>query len=114
MAGWFSGFVFTFTVAAFRFLSRVLLSCIPAWGVVSLCLSGSTLAEASSGTGFASVGGRVFLTYCAGCHGFDGFADYPPAPSFSMGERLEKDDRMLLQSILNGKGGCPRGKTSCR
>jgi len=52
-------------------------------------------------------GADVFLTYCAGCHGFDGHAAYEHAPSFSMGERLEKDDRELLQSVLNGKNAMP-------
>ena len=70
-------------------------------------MSGSILAGPGFGTGPLPDGGRVFLTYCAGCHGFDGFAFYPPAPSFSMGERLEKDDYTLLQSVLNGMGGMP-------
>lgn len=52
-------------------------------------------------------GADVFLTFCAGCHGIDGFAAYPAAPSFSMGDRLHKDDGTLLQSILNGKGAMP-------
>lgn len=52
-------------------------------------------------------GARVFLTYCAGCHGFDGFAAYRSAPSFSMGDRLQKSDAELLQSVLRGKGAMP-------
>jgi len=52
-------------------------------------------------------GADIFLTYCAGCHGFDGLAAYEPAPSFSMGERLEKDDRELLQSVLKGRNAMP-------
>lgn len=52
-------------------------------------------------------GADTFLTFCAGCHGFDGFAEYPPAPSFAMGDRLQKDDGTLLQSVLRGKGGMP-------
>ena len=52
-------------------------------------------------------GARTFMMFCAGCHGMDGFADYEHAPSFSMGERLEKDDRELLQSVLNGTGSMP-------
>ena len=50
---------------------------------------------------------KTFLTYCAGCHGQDGFAAYEHAPSFSMGERLKQDDRELLQSVLNGKNNMP-------
>ncbi|MDH5513906.1 MAG: cytochrome c [Gammaproteobacteria bacterium] len=52
-------------------------------------------------------GASVFLTYCAGCHGFDGFAAYRSAPSFSMGDRLQKSDTELLQSVLRGKGAMP-------
>ena len=52
-------------------------------------------------------GARTFLTFCAGCHGMDGFAAYEHAPSFSMGERLQKDDRELLQSVLKGTGNMP-------
>ncbi len=55
-------------------------------------------------------GAATFLRYCAGCHGFDGFAAYEHAPSFSMGERLQKDDRELLQSVLNGKKNMPPWK----
>ena len=52
-------------------------------------------------------GRKVFLTFCAGCHGFDGLASYPPAPSFSMGERLHKSDSELLKTILEGKNQMP-------
>jgi len=52
-------------------------------------------------------GAKTFLKYCAGCHGFDGEANYEYAPSFSLGDRLQKDDRELLQSVLNGKNNMP-------
>lgn len=52
-------------------------------------------------------GARVFLTFCAGCHGVDGFAAYSAAPSFSMGDRLDKSDDSLLQSMLEGMGAMP-------
>jgi cytochrome c5 len=52
-------------------------------------------------------GARIFLTYCAGCHGFEGLASYPPAPSFSRGDRLHKNDNTLLQSVLQGKNAMP-------
>lgn len=54
-----------------------------------------------------SDGATIFMKYCAGCHGFDGRAVYEHAPSFSMGDRLEKDDRELLQSVLNGMNNMP-------
>lgn len=52
-------------------------------------------------------GSDVYLTFCAGCHGFEGIAAYPPAPSFALGERLHKSDDTLLQSVLSGKNGMP-------
>jgi len=52
-------------------------------------------------------GSEIFLKYCAGCHGFDGLAEYPHAPSFAMGERLHKSDHELLQSVADGKHGMP-------
>ncbi len=52
-------------------------------------------------------GRQVFLVYCAGCHGFNGFAAYPPAPSFSMQERMHKSDLTLLQTILKGRNAMP-------
>lgn len=52
-------------------------------------------------------GEATFLKFCAGCHGFDGKANYEHSPSFSIGERLQKDDRELLQSVLNGKNNMP-------
>ena len=55
----------------------------------------------------AKRGEAVFLKFCAGCHGFDGKANYKHAPSFSLGDRLQKDDRELLQSVLNGKNNMP-------
>lgn len=106
MAGWFTGFIFPLTGPVPR-SARRFLSCITALLVVAPGIPGSTPAQTGPGVALPPDGGRVFLTYCAGCHGFDGFAFYPPAPSFSMGERLDKDDFTLLQSVLNGKGSMP-------
>lgn len=61
-------------------------------------------------TAQAITGSDVFLKYCAGCHGFDGFAVYELAPSFSMGERLHKSDEELLRSVLAGKHAMPHWK----
>ncbi len=55
----------------------------------------------------AQDGADIFLKYCAGCHGFDGLAEYELAPSFSMGDRLQKSDWELLQSVMQGKHGMP-------
>lgn len=64
-------------------------------------------AYAADASAVTMTGSDVFLKYCAGCHGFDGFAEYEHAPSFSMGERLHKSDDELLQSILAGKHAMP-------
>jgi len=56
---------------------------------------------------FNHAGKRVFTTFCAGCHGFDGLAVYPGAPSFSMGERIQRNDKDLKSSVVNGKNMMP-------
>jgi mono/diheme cytochrome c family protein len=50
------------------------------------------------------IGETIFVTLCAGCHGFDGHAPYSGAPSFALGERLNQSNSVLADSILNGKG----------
>jgi mono/diheme cytochrome c family protein len=63
-------------------------------------------------SGKIDIGEKIYLTFCAGCHGFNGVASYPNAPSFMSGERLLKDDATLMDSIINGKGNMPEwGKT---
>ena len=73
--------------------------------VFFLSYQANTLAE--NGAGQALAGSDIFLKYCAGCHGFDGFAEYEHAPSFSMGDRLQKSDGELLHSVLAGKHAMP-------
>ena len=72
-----------------------------------LCISYQANVLAEDETAQAITGSEVFLKYCAGCHGFDGFAVYEQAPSFSMGERLHKSDEELLRSVLAGKHAMP-------
>lgn len=52
-------------------------------------------------------GQETFETFCAGCHGANGIAEYSESPSFALGERLEKDPEALLQSVLRGHGEMP-------
>lgn len=52
-------------------------------------------------------GREVFVTFCSGCHGADGVAAYPLAPSFAFGDRMEKSDRDLIESILWGHEDMP-------
>jgi mono/diheme cytochrome c family protein len=54
------------------------------------------------------VGRDVFLLFCAGCHGSGGIAEYGLAPSFALGERMEKETDELLRTVLNGHGSMPR------
>ena len=45
------------------------------------------------------LGKTVYTAYCAGCHGFDGHSSFNHAPSFALGENLQKSDAQLLTSI---------------
>jgi cytochrome c5 len=72
-----------------------------------LCIFYQANVLAEDKTAQAITGSEVFLRYCAGCHGFDGFAVYEQAPSFSMGDRLHKSDEELLRSVLAGKHAMP-------
>lgn len=53
------------------------------------------------------VGGELFEENCAGCHGEDGMPLLPGTPDFSKGERLEKTDDELLESIGSGLNVMP-------
>ena len=70
--------------------------------------------DAASGGGQDLSGANVYLRFCAGCHGFDGYAEYPFAPSFAAGERLYKSDDELLHSVFGGRHAMPywQGKLS--
>ena len=50
---------------------------------------------------------EVFGTFCAGCHGRLGLAAHPDAPSFALGERMEKRNEELLTTIHDGHGQMP-------
>lgn len=56
----------------------------------------------SSGAIYADSGQELYEMNCSACHGVDGVAVLPGAPSFSKGETMEKDDVQLLASISNG------------
>ena len=58
-------------------------------------------------SGKLDIGEKIYLTFCAGCHGFNGFTQYANSPSFALGERLLKDNATLMNSIINGKGDMP-------
>jgi len=52
-------------------------------------------------------GKRIYLTFCAGCHGFSGMRFFSYAPSFAIGERMTASTDELMQTILQGKGLMP-------
>ena len=52
-------------------------------------------------------GKEIFHERCAVCHGADGNAMLPGAPSFAAGERLDKSDEELLKTIRHGKDMMP-------
>jgi cytochrome c5 len=54
------------------------------------------------------LGEQAYVTFCAGCHGFNGIAAYVGAPSFAVGERMEKSDAELFRTITKGHGVMPR------
>ena len=53
------------------------------------------------------MGETTFVTFCAGCHGLNGIAAYVDSPSFALGDRMEKPDAELIESVRNGKGVMP-------
>ncbi len=57
--------------------------------------------------GELDIGEKVYATFCSGCHGVNGVAAYPGAPSFARGERLGKSDHDLTHSVTDGKNSMP-------
>jgi mono/diheme cytochrome c family protein len=55
--------------------------------------------------GDVAAGRATWASICSTCHGADGYATYPNAPSFSRCERLNQDDTTLLASVRDGIGG---------
>jgi mono/diheme cytochrome c family protein len=83
-----------------------------AWGTAGPFASHRTIAEAVDAarrpTGRAELPGEgLYMTFCAGCHGLNGIAAYVSAPSFAVGERLDKSDAQLLRSLRHGHGEMP-------
>jgi mono/diheme cytochrome c family protein len=69
---------------------------------------GGALAELRNEKPEATPPGRKnYETFCAGCHGLNGVARYVGSPSFAIGERMEKSDEKLHNSIAFGLGVMP-------
>lgn len=69
-----------------------------------LASSAERVKLAADGNRFGEI---VYQGSCAGCHGFNGHAAYPDAPSFARGDRLSQSNRALVDSILHGRGKMP-------
>jgi cytochrome c5 len=51
---------------------------------------------------------QIFGTFCAGCHGMNGIADYAAAPSFALGESMDKTDEELTRAVVEGHRNMPQ------
>jgi cytochrome c6 len=71
--------------------------------VVLLALAASALAQAAD----VIRGSQLYRAHCAACHGANGIAVLPNAPSFARGERLVQPDPALLASVRAGRGPMP-------
>lgn len=67
--------------------------------VLMICLNVGSL--------YASQGQVLFEENCAACHGEDGVPALRGTPHFARGERLEKTDVQLLESIAKGMNVMP-------
>ncbi|OGP31307.1 MAG: hypothetical protein A2073_05465 [Deltaproteobacteria bacterium GWC2_42_11] len=55
-------------------------------------------------------GKEIFHERCAACHGIDGNPILPASPNFAKGERMEKNDKELLNTMRHGKNLMPAWK----
>lgn len=73
-----------------------------AWLALALAASAQCAAAAD-----VIAGQRLYAVHCAACHGQDGRAVMPNAPSFERGERLMQPDTALAASIRRGRFAMP-------
>lgn len=52
-------------------------------------------------------GQQLYQMHCAACHGIRGEGIISEAPKFQRGERLDKPDMLLMQSVRSGKNIMP-------
>ena len=70
---------------------------------IKVLVCGFTLLVMGAGSAYADDSGKeLYESNCAACHGDGGTALLPGTPHFSRGERLEKTDAELMESIVSG------------
>ena len=52
-------------------------------------------------------GEKIYRQYCAQCHGANGIAVLPNAPSFARGDRLMQPDQVLALTVRGGRNAMP-------
>ncbi|MBI5683102.1 MAG: cytochrome c [Deltaproteobacteria bacterium] len=67
-------------------------------------------AESKKGVINIKRGKEIYHERCAACHGIDGNPILPASPNFAKGERMEKPDKELLNTIKHGKNLMPPWK----
>lgn len=65
------------------------------------------VASSSAWSGNPARGRDLYNMHCSACHGPTGEGLARDAPKFKFGERLEKPDFVLMQTVKTGKKGCP-------
>jgi mono/diheme cytochrome c family protein len=79
-------------------------------GMMNRAMLVAALAAGVAGSASAAnfvQGQRLYQMHCAACHGGRGEGVIPDAPKFSMGERLDQPDMVLMQSVKSGKKTMP-------
>jgi cytochrome c6 len=71
-------------------------------GAVVACVASSSAWSANPARGR-----DLYNMHCSACHGPRGEGVAKDAPKFKFGERLEKPDILLMQTVKTGKKGCP-------
>lgn len=66
----------------------------------------AAVAPAAPAADIAS-GEKIYRQFCAQCHGANGIAVLPNAPSFARGDRLMQPDPMLAMTIRSGRNSMP-------
>ena len=73
---------------------------------------GDSIAADSKKKGIINIqrGKEIYHERCAACHGIDGNPILPASPNFAKGERMEKGDKELLNTMRHGKNLMPAWK----